>query len=84
MTTSPFLSIIIIEGGGCMMNAEEIGKKIAQLRKENGLTQKELAATYIAIVTSLMPLFYGNHSKNMYNKMYEAKKRITNSNPTNT
>ena len=27
-----------------MVNAEEIGKKIAQLRKENGLTQKELAA----------------------------------------
>ncbi|MBO5096766.1 MAG: helix-turn-helix transcriptional regulator [Agathobacter sp.] len=27
-----------------MVNAEEIGKKIAQRRKENGLTQKELAA----------------------------------------
>lgn len=27
-----------------MMNAEEIGKKIAQLRKEKGLTQKELAS----------------------------------------
>lgn len=44
MTEAEFLCIISIEGGDGMVNAEEIGKRIAQLRKEKGLTQKELAS----------------------------------------